>query len=33
MVEAKAGELYLVEGCVCTTATYGDVFRPITRFR
>lgn len=33
VVEAIPGALFLVEGCVCTSATYGEAFRPITRFR
>ena len=33
VIEAKAGVSYIVDGCVCTTATYGETFRPITRYR
>ena len=33
LVDAVEGKLYVVEGVVQTTATYGEHFRPITRFR
>ncbi len=33
MIDARPGEHYTVDGCVNTTATYGDKFRPLTRFR
>jgi len=32
VIHAKPGEAYTVDGCVNTTATYGDKFRPLTRF-
>ena len=30
---AQPGKFYTLEGCVSTTATYGDTFRVITRTR
>lgn len=33
VVEAVPGSTYVIEGCVFTTATYGETFRPITRTR
>ncbi len=33
IVEAAPGRLYVIEGCVSTTATYGDAFRALTLYR
>ena len=33
MVLARPSKFYTLEGCVFTTATYGETFRPITRTR
>lgn len=33
LLVAKPGHFYTLEGCVSTTATYGDTFRVITRTR
>lgn len=33
LLVAKPGQFYTLEGCVSTTATYGDTFRVITRTR
>ena len=32
VIHAKPGEAYTFDGCVNTTATYGDRFRPLTRY-
>ena len=33
MLETLPGQLYVIEGCVSTTATYGDAFRVLTLYR